>query len=42
MTGQPAKKLKKSIDERRIYPPVDDAAAIMPAGDPARTWADAA
>ena len=42
MTGGPAKDLKRSINERRIYPPVDDAAALLHAGDPARTWADAA
>lgn len=42
MTGQAAKDLKKSINERRIYPPVDDPVAILHAGDPARTWADAA
>lgn len=42
MTGRSAKNLKRSINERRIYPPVDDAVAIRHAGDPARTWADAA
>jgi NADH dehydrogenase len=42
MTGKAAKDLKRSINERRIYPPVDDAAAILHAGDPARTWADTA
>lgn len=42
MIGEQAKDLKRSINERRIYPPVDDATAIRYAGDPARTWADTA
>jgi NADH dehydrogenase len=42
LTGQEAKERKRSINERLIYPPVDDPAIILWAGDPARTWADAA
>ncbi|GAA2599751.1 hypothetical protein GCM10010399_33180 [Dactylosporangium fulvum] len=42
MTGAPAKGLKRSINERRIYPPLDDAKAILNAGDPKRTWAEMA
>ena len=40
LTGTAAKDLKRSINEQRIYPPTDDPAAILYAGDPARTWAD--
>jgi NADH dehydrogenase len=40
MSGQPAKNLKRDINQVRIYPPVDDPAAILYAGDPARTWAE--
>jgi NADH dehydrogenase len=39
-SGQPAKNLKREINQVRIYPPVDDPAAIWYAGDPARTWAE--
>lgn len=42
MTGNKAKELKRTINQRRIYPPVDDPAAILAAGDPARTWAEMA
>ncbi|MEV0133462.1 FAD-dependent oxidoreductase [Dactylosporangium sp. NPDC050688] len=42
MTGAAAKGLKRSINERRIYPPLDDAKAILNAGDPKRTWAEMA
>jgi NADH dehydrogenase len=40
-SGQPAKDIKRVINEQRIYPPFDDRDAILHAGDPARTWADA-
>jgi NADH:ubiquinone reductase (H+-translocating) len=42
LTGEPAKERKRRINQRAIYPPLDDAAAILAEGDLARTWADAA
>lgn len=39
MVGSQAKDLKRAINEVTIYPPTDDAAAILAEGDPARTWA---
>jgi NADH dehydrogenase len=42
LTGEPAKDRKRRVNERAIYPPLDDAAAILAAADPARTWADVA
>jgi NADH dehydrogenase len=39
MSGRSAKDLKREINQVRIYPPVDDPAAILYAGDPSRTWA---
>ncbi|HEX7745591.1 MAG TPA: FAD-dependent oxidoreductase [Micromonosporaceae bacterium] len=38
LTGSPAKHLKRTITERRIYPPIDDAAAILDAGLPSLGW----
>jgi NADH:ubiquinone reductase (H+-translocating) len=42
LTGEPAKERKRRINQRAIYPPPDDAAAILAEGDLARTWADVA
>ncbi|WP_432190608.1 NAD(P)/FAD-dependent oxidoreductase [Streptomyces sp. Tue6028] len=38
VTGKQAKEIKRAINEQRIYPPVDDADAILGAADPAYTW----
>jgi NADH dehydrogenase len=42
LTGEPAKERKRRINQRAIYPPLDDAAAILAEGDLARAWADVA
>jgi NADH dehydrogenase len=42
LTGKPAKDLKRTINRRRIYPPLDDAASILAAADLDRTWAEMA
>ncbi|MFQ6148343.1 FAD-dependent oxidoreductase [Streptomyces seoulensis] len=38
LTGQEAKKLKQRINSEWIYPPVDDAEAILRAADHRTTW----
>lgn len=40
LTGKPAKDLKRTINRRRIYPPLDDASAILASADLNRTWAE--
>ncbi len=42
LTGKTAKDRKRTINQRRIYPPLDDAAAILAAADPDLTWAEMA
>jgi NADH:ubiquinone reductase (H+-translocating) len=42
LTGEAAKDRKRRVNERAIYPPLDDAAAILAEADLARTWADVA
>ncbi|MEU8249274.1 FAD-dependent oxidoreductase [Nonomuraea sp. NPDC048916] len=38
LTGGSAKDLKRTIVEKRIYPPLDDVTALLNAGDPERLW----
>lgn len=38
LAGEPAKNLKRTIVEKRIYPPLDDATAILQAGIPTASW----
>ncbi|RFS84451.1 dehydrogenase [Actinomadura spongiicola] len=38
LTGGKAKDLKRTIVEDRIYPPLDDPAALLNAGDPEAPW----
>ncbi|GAA0403423.1 pyridine nucleotide-disulfide oxidoreductase [Acrocarpospora corrugata] len=38
LTGSTAKDLKRTIVEKRIYPPLDDLEEILNAGDPERAW----
>jgi NADH:quinone reductase (non-electrogenic) len=40
LTGREAKALKRTINGRRIYPPLDDASAILACADLDRTWAE--
>jgi NADH dehydrogenase len=40
LTGHRAKDLKRTINGRRIYPPLDDASAILACADLDRTWAE--
>lgn len=42
LTGKAAKDLKSRINQKRIYPPLDDADTILAAGALERTWADIA
>lgn len=41
-TGKRAKDLKRVINRQRIYPPLDDAAAILASAELDRTWAQMA
>ncbi|GAA3967290.1 NAD(P)/FAD-dependent oxidoreductase [Actinomadura viridis] len=38
LTGGKAKELKRTIVEKRIYPPLDDLTALLNAGDPEGVW----